>query len=266
VIVTAQEDMHTVVGEMTQQQGNDFSKIQARFANRMKLTSADVAEVIQKRLLSKNEDGVAQLSDTYHAEVNNFKTLFGFADGSQTYRNFQDRDHFIHSYRFIPYQFPLFQASIQNLSQHNAFERKHSSVGERSMLGVFQQVAVQIADRPVGQLATFDLMFEGIRTVVKANIQRAILQAEHHLDDAFAIRVLKALFLVKYVKEFKPTIRNLCVLMLQDLDADLPKLAKQVEGSLNLLEQQTYIQRNGELGIGICFQPPKAEERSAAQG
>ena len=247
VIVTAQEDMNTVVGEMTQQQGNDFSKIQARFANRMKLTSADVAEVIQKRLLAKNEAGVAQLSDTYHAEVNNFKTLFGFADGSQTYRNFQDRDHFIHSYPFIPYQFPLFQAAIQNLSQHSAFEGKHSSVGERSMLGVFQQVAVQIGDRPVGQLATFDLMFEGIRTVVKANIQRAILQAEHHLDDAFAIRVLKALFLVKYVKEFKPTIRNLCVLMLEDLDADLPKLAKRVEGALNLLEQQTYIQRNGEL-------------------
>ncbi|MBK5941350.1 BREX system P-loop protein BrxC [Halochromatium roseum] len=247
VIVTAQEDMNTVVGEMTQQQGNDFTKIQARFANRMKLTSADVAEVIQKRLLAKNDAGVAQLSDTYHAEVNNFKTLFGFADGSQTYRNFQDRDHFIHSYPFIPYQFALFQAAIQNLSQHNAFEGKHSSVGERSMLGVFQQVALQIADRPVGQLATFDLMFEGIRTVVKANIQRAILQAEHHLDDAFAIRVLKALFLVKYVKEFKPTIRNLCVLMLEDLDADLSKLTKQVEGALNLLEQQTYIQRNGEL-------------------
>ncbi|NEX15944.1 MAG: BREX system P-loop protein BrxC [Halochromatium sp.] len=246
VMVTAQEDMNNVVGEMTRQQGNDFSKIQARFANRMKLTSADVAEVIQKRLLAKNEAGVGQLSDTYHAEVNNFKTLFCFADGSQTYRNFQDRDHFIHSYPFIPYQFPLFQAAIQNLSQHSAFEGRHSSVGERSMLGVFQQVAVQIGDRPVGQLATFDLMFEGIRTVVKANIQRAILQAEHHLDDAFAIRVLKALFLVKYVKEFKPTIRNLCVLMLEDMDADLPKLAKRVEGALNLLEQQTYIQRNGE--------------------
>lgn len=247
VIVTAQEDMNTLVGEMTQQQGNDFTKIQARFANRMKLTSADVAEVIQKRLLLKNEVGVEQLSDTYHEEVNNFKTLFGFADGSQTYRNFQDRDHFIHSYPFVPYQFPLFQASIQNLSQHNAFEGKHSSVGERSMLGVFQQVAVQISERRVGQLATFDLMFEGIRTVVKANIQRAILQAEHNLDDAFATRVLKALFLVKYVKEFKPTIRNLCVLMLEDLDADLPKLTKRVEGALNLLEQQTYIQRNGEL-------------------
>ncbi len=247
IIVTAQEDMNTVVGEMGHQQSNDFSKIQARFANRMKLTSADVAEVIQKRLLMKNDEGVRLLSDIYHAEANNFKTLFDFADGSASYRNFQDRDHFIHSYPFIPYQFALFQSAIQNLSQHNAFEGKHSSVGERSMLGVFQQVAIQISAHEIGQLATFDLMFEGIRTALKSNIQRAILQAEKHLESPFAIRLLKALFLVKYVKEFKPTLRNLCVLMLDSFDQDLPQLRKKVEEALNLLEQQTYIQRNGEL-------------------
>ena len=247
VIVTAQEDMGTVVGEMGKQQGNDFSKIQARFANRMKLTSADVAEVIQKRLLMKNEEGVRLLSDIYHSQSNSFKTLFDFADGSQTYRNYQDRDHFIHSYPFIPYQFALFQSAIQNLSQHNTFEGKHSSVGERSMLGVFQQVAIQIGDHTIGQLATFDLMFEGIRTALKSNFQRAIIQAEKNLDSPFAIRLLKALFLVKYVKEFKPSLRNLCVLMLDSFNQDLPALRKQVEEALSLLEQQTYVQRNGEL-------------------
>lgn len=247
VIVTAQEDMGTVVGEMGKQQGNDFSKIQARFANRMKLTSADVAEVIQKRLLMKTEEGVRLLSDIYHAQSNNFKTLFDFADGSQTYRNYQDMDHFINSYPFIPYQFALFQSAIQNLSQHNAFEGKHSSVGERSMLGVFQQVAIQIGGHEIGQLATFDLMFEGIRTALKSNIQRAIIQAENHLEGPFAIRLLKTLFLVKYIKEFNPTIRNLCVLMLDGFNQDLPALRKQVEEALSLLEQQTYVQRNGEL-------------------
>src|SRR5690625_3069555 len=193
---------------MGKQQGNDFSKIQARFANRMKLTSADVAEVIQKRLLAKNEDGVHVLSDVYHEQSNNFKTLFDFADGSATYRNFRDRDHFIHSYPFVPYQFALFQSAIQNLSQHNAFEGKHSSVGERSMLGVFQQVAIHIGNHEVGQLATFDLMFEGIRSALKSQIQRAIIQAENHLDNPFAIRLLKALSLVIYVKGFKCTVRN----------------------------------------------------------
>ncbi len=247
IIVTAQEDMNAVVGEMNKQQGNDFSKIQARFANRMKLTSANVDEVIQKRLLLKNESGVEILTDTYHEQANNFRTMFDFADGSQTYRNFKDRDHFIHAYPFIPYQFTLFQAAIQNLSQHNAFEGKHSSVGERSMLGVFQQVAVHIAHHEIRELATFDLMFEGIRTALKAQIQRSVLVAESNLGDAFAVRLLKALFLVKYVKEFKATVRNLSILMLDNFDRNVTNLQKMVAAALDLLEQQTYIQRNGDL-------------------
>jgi hypothetical protein len=247
IIVTAQEDMNSVIGEMNQKQGNDFSKIQARFANRMKLTSADVAEVIQKRLLLKNEQGVEILSSIYHEQVNNLKTLFNFTDGSQQYKNYTDRDHFIHSYPFVPYQFVLFQSAIQNLSKHNAFEGEHSSVGERSMLGVFREVAIEISGQSVGKLATFDLMFEGIRTALKSQIQRAITLAEQNLDNTFAVRVLKALFLIKYVKEFKPTIRNLSVLMLEDFNQDQAALHRDLEEALNLLEQQTYIQRNGDL-------------------
>ena len=246
VIVTAQEDMQSVVGEVGKQQGNDFTKIQARFNNRMKLTSQDVAEVIQRRLLQKKEEYVEQLSDLYHQQENNFKTLFDFSDGAQTYRNFRDREHFIQSYPFIPYQFSLFQSAIQGLSAHNAFEGKHSSVGERSMLGVFQQVAIAIKGHKLGDLATFDLMFEGIRTALKTAIQQSILKAEKNLDNDFAIHLLKALFLVKYVKEFKPSIRNLCVLMHDSFDRDIPSLKIEVEEALNLLEKETYIQRNGD--------------------
>ena len=82
------------------------------------------------------------------------------------------------------------------------------------MLGVFQQVAIHIADYRTGQLATFDLMFEGVRTALKSQIQKAVIQAENHLDNTFAVRILKALLLIKYVKEFKATARNLYVLML----------------------------------------------------
>ncbi|MFQ5420220.1 MAG: BREX system P-loop protein BrxC, partial [Anaerolineae bacterium] len=264
VIVTAQEDMNTVVGEMGKQQSNDFTKIQDRFRTRMKLTSADVAEVIQKRLLLKNDVGVQHLSLVYDQQHNNFKTLFDFADGSQTHRNFRDREHFIGSYPFIPYQFTLFQSAIQTLSLHNAFEGKYSSVGERSMLGVFQEVAKQISDHRIGDLATFDLMFEGIRTALKSNVQKAVTVAEKNLENKFAIRTLKALLLVKYVKEFKATTRNLTVLMLPHFDADLAALKKQLEEALNLLEQQTYIQRNGDLYEYLTDEEKDVEEEIKA--
>lgn len=247
LVVTSQNDMSTLLGEMNKQQSNDFSKIMARFENKMLLTSTNVAEVIQKRLLAKTEDGAETVSDLYHAHSNNFGTLFSFADGSREYKIFRDREEFIRCYPFVPYQFDLFQSVIENLSRHNAFEGKHSSVGERSMLGVFQQVAIQIGDHKIGQVATFDLMFEGIQTALKAQTQRAVLAAERQLKNPFAVRLLKALFLVKYVKEFKPTVRNLCVLMLEGFNEDLPALKTRVEEALSLLEQQTFVQRSGEL-------------------
>ncbi|MGB7551716.1 MAG: BREX system P-loop protein BrxC, partial [Chromatiaceae bacterium] len=247
IIVTAQEDMNSVLGDLSRQQSNDFTKIQARFASRLKLTSADVAEVIQKRLLAKNPIGAELLQTTYARQVNNFKTLFDFTDGSQHYSNFRDEAHFTDCYPFVPYQFPLFQSAIRGLSLHNGFEGKANSVGERSMLGVFREVAMAIDREPVGQLATFDSLFEGIRGVLKSGIQSAINNAERHLGDPYAVRLLKALFLVKYVKEFKATPRNLGVLMLERFGEDVPVQRQRLAAALNLLEQQTYIQRHGDL-------------------
>ena len=260
IVVTAQQDMASVIGDMTQSQENDFSKIQARFANRIPLNSADVAEVIQRRLLEKTDEGIALLSDMHHVQAPNLKTLFDFTDGSLRLENFRDRDHFIKSYPFVPYQYRMFQLVIQSLSEHNAFEGKHSSVGERSMLGVFQDVAKSLAKMRVGRLATFDQMFEGIRTALKSNVQQSILTAERNLDDVFATRVLKALFLVKYVKPFKATVRNIAILLQSEFDIDQTQHRHAVEHALSLLEQQTYIQRNGE-----CFEFLTNEEKDVEQ-
>lgn len=189
------------------------------------------------------------LGNLHDREENNLKTLFDFADGSIKLKNYTDRDHFISSYPFPPYQFTLFQMAIRSLSQHNAFEGKHSSVGERSMLGVFQEVSKKLMDRPVGGLATFDLMFEGIRTALKSNVQQSIHLAERQIQDLddFAVRVLKALFLVKYVKGFKPSVRNISILLLSELDADQTTQRRKIEEALSLLERNTLIQRNGEV-------------------
>jgi len=253
VLVTSQEDMDKVIGDRTKQQGNDFSKIQARFSAKVKLTSQDVEEVINKRLLDKNDEGAAELMAIHAKEAANFKTIFDFVDGAKTYRNYVDGGRFISTYPFVTYQIPMFQAAIEGLSDHNVFEGKNSSVGERSMLGVVQQVAKRIGDEPVGYLATFDQMFAGISAALKSAAQSAILQAEKHLPDPasevtiLANRVLKALFLVKYVDNFKATPRNLTVLVYDRFGLDLKALGDSVQEALNLLETQSYVQRNGNL-------------------
>ena len=53
VVVTSQEDMDTVLGDMSKTKKQDFSKIQGRFFPPLSLSSANVDEVIQSRLLAK---------------------------------------------------------------------------------------------------------------------------------------------------------------------------------------------------------------------
>ena len=58
IVVTSQEDIDAVLGEMKQSKANDFSKIQGRFKTRLSLSSANVDEVIQSRLLAKRDEVV----------------------------------------------------------------------------------------------------------------------------------------------------------------------------------------------------------------
>lgn len=262
IIVTSQNDLTNVVGEMARvHTDTDFARIQDRFPTKMALTSSNVGEVIQQRLLAKKgEGGVSTALENLHADENaNFKTLFDFAD-SRSFKNYPDRDAFKASYPFVDYQYELFKSAIEGLSRHNAFTGKHASVGTRSMLGVFQETIVKIADQEFGSLATYDSMYEGLRNVVKSSHQSAIFIAENNLSNPLAVRILKALFLVKYLKEFKGTVRDISVLLIDRFGMDVAAHRKQVQEALNLLEEGTYVQRMGETYSFLTDEEKDVEE------
>ena len=246
IIVTAQEALDKVVGENFSKQANDFSKITARFHVRMPLTSKNSAEVIQKRLLSKKQISLTFLKKIYDRESNNFGTLFNFSENSVKFKNFKDQDDFIQSYPFIPYQYDLFRESIRGLSEHNKFEGKHTSVGERSMLGVFRDVLLSIADNEIGNLPTFDLMFTGIDSDLRSSVSTSIGVAENNIDNKLAVKILKILFLVKYYRQFKATFNNLRILLIDKFNINFIEFNKSISEALEILEKQTYIRRNNE--------------------
>ena len=247
VLVTSQEDMESVIGDMNKRQQNDFSRIQARFKIKIPLTSANVDEVIEKRLLSKKPEAKSTLSSVWVKEQANLETLLSFTELGIQFRGFRNETDFSSKYPFVSYQFDLFQQCIRALSDHNAFQGRHASVGERSMLGVFQDVMQRLGEKESGALVSYDLLFEGLRSTIRGEIQNAIILAEKQLDNEYAIRVLKALFLVKYYQPFKTTARNISVLMIENIKVDLAKHEAEVKKALALLEQQVYIQRNGEI-------------------
>ncbi|SDS36037.1 BREX system P-loop protein BrxC [Christiangramia echinicola] len=247
ILVTSQEDMEKVIGDMTKAQENDFSRIQARFKLKVPLTSANVDEVIEKRLLKKTDNAKDHLISLYKKENAHLETLLSFSEAGVQFKGYKGQEDFANKFPFVPYQFDLFQQCRRALSSHNAFQGKHSSVGERSMLGVFQQVIQQIEHGDERTLVSFDKMYSGIKNELRGEMQSSINLAEKNLDNPFAVEVLKALFLVKYFNNFKTTKRNISVLMLDDLDVDLKEHERKIEEALNKLENQSYIQRNGEI-------------------
>ena len=174
IIVTSQDGLDEIVGEMSKQQGTDFSKIMARFRTRMKLTSTNVDEVIQDRLLKKNDDGVRELGRLYTEQHNNFRTYFGFGEGTRSYSKYpgsrplhQDLPVRALPGRAVPVRHdPAFGAQRV---------RGQAPLGGRALAAGGLPARGHAAERreTVGRLATFDLLFDGIRATLKANIQTA---------------------------------------------------------------------------------------------
>lgn len=257
VLVTSQENVEDIVGEMSENSANDFSKIQARFKIKIQLTSSDAKTVIKQRLLAKKPEATPILDNMYSSYKDDFRVLFDFADGSKSYKVYSDTEDFVDTYPFVPYQFDLFITAMRGLSDYNGFTGRHHSTGARSMLGVFQEVAIRMANDLGGNtpasteeqaLATFDLMFEGLRNSLKSEVYGQITIAEGQLtDDPLAIRVLKALLLVKYCKDFKATAGNLRVLLYGSFKENTSVLEQNVKDALSKLEHQVYIRRNNNV-------------------
>lgn len=170
-----------------------------------------------------------------------------FSEAGVQFKGFKSDKDFANKFPFAPYQFDLFQQCRIALSNHNAFQGKHASVGERSMLGVFQQVIQAIEKRDENALVSFDLMFQGIRNELRGDIQQSLQLGERQLNDPFEIKVLKTLFLVKYFNSFKTTKRNISVLLIDDINVDLKAHEEKIEKALTVLENQSYVQRNGDI-------------------
>lgn len=246
IIVTSQADLETIVGHLKQSQSTEYGRITARFPIKMNLGGTSVEEVIQKRLLLKKKEHQTELLKLYHKHENGMRTLFRFVDGAKSYRDFKDSDDFINSYPFIPYQSYLLQNAFISLSEHDAFPGTFQAIGARSLLAIFQYALIGVSTHEVNRIVSFDMMYEALQPMIKPYLLFTVELAEKALTDDFALRILKTLFILKYVKDFKATIRNIRILLLEDLQTDPETLNERIKQALDLLERETYIERNGE--------------------
>ncbi|MDU7150106.1 MAG: BREX system P-loop protein BrxC [Clostridium sp.] len=242
VIVTSQEGLD----EFTKVKGNDFSKIQGRFNTRLSLSSANVDEVIKKRILRKTDGATSHLKALYEQKESIIKNLLTFTSDTAEMKLYKDGEEFAEVYPFIPYQFNLLQSAFNGVREHGA-SGKSLSKGERSLLGAYQQVAVDYMESDSNILIPFSAFYKTIETFLDSSIRSVVMNAEKNERlDKFDVEVLKLLFLVKYVKEIKANINNLATLLVDNIDVSHRDLAFKVKESLKKLMRETLVQENGE--------------------
>jgi hypothetical protein len=247
IVATGQE----ALDEMIKVRQDEFSRIMARFAIRLSLTSSSVGEVIEKRLLTKTDEANTILDGVYENNKYVLSNLYAFDTELKDLKGYSSEDEFARIFPFVPYQFTIMQKVFNEIRKHG-HAGKHQSSGERSMLNGFQESAQHIEDKNeltlVPMYAFYDTLHSFLDTSVRSVIERAERAASNNNglteDDT---NLLKLLYLVRYIDDIKSNIDNLTILMVDTIMVDMLELRKQVEESLNRLQRQNYIARNGDI-------------------
>lgn len=252
VIVTSQQDIDTI----TKVKGDDFSKIQGRFDTRLSLSSANADAVIKKRILEKNDTAAQTLRLRYGQENTIIKNLIVFNDPVEK-KLYADEDDFSVVYPFVPYQFNLLAGVLNSVRIHGA-SGKHLSEGERSMLAMFKESAVEYKEQAIGTIIPFYAFYDAMenfldhshRGVIQKAYDNGQVNPEKKEKDVFAVNVLKTLFMIKYCNDIcHANLDNITSLMISNIEEDRIALRAKVEEALKVLMRQMYIQKNGDIYI-----------------
>ncbi len=247
VVVTSQEDIDTILGNMPGARANDFSKIQGRFNTRVSLSSTNSDEVIKRRLLEKKPAPAGELTKVYEASRDVLKNQISFTSDSATMKSFDSSKDFVESYPFLPYQFDLLQKVFESIRKVGA-SGAHLAKGERSMLDSFQQALQRVQEESTGVLVPLYDFYPAIQGFLEGVVIRTIERVSENASlQPFDQQVLKALFLIRYVNLVKPNVQNIATLCVTCIDEDKLALRISIEESLARLEKQTLVQRNGDL-------------------
>lgn len=246
IIVTSQADMDAVLGELSATKANDFSKIAGRFKTRLSLSSSNTDEVIQKRLLRKSPEAEAELRALWEQKGDILRNQITFDRSGPTLKNYDGPDSFVANYPFAPYHFQLVQKVFEEIRKVGA-TGAHLAYGERSMLDAFQMAALSLKGRPLGALVPMHSFYRAVEGFLDTAVKRTIDQAsESEVLDAFDVQILRTLFMIRYVDLIKGTLDNLVTLSMEEVDTDKLALRRRLEGTLQRLEKENLVIRNGD--------------------
>lgn len=222
-----------------------YGKIMGRFETRVSLESTDPAYITQVRILNKNSEGLTELTKLYNSNKDAIHNQFDTSH--ELYSGFKNDKEFYRSYPFIPYQFKLI-SQVFDAFQQKEFVVKEVKDNERSILKITHETAKKTMDWEVGSFIPFDEFYNNMfqQNLIHKGSKAINPTLKLVENDEFAKRVVQVLFMISNLNEkdqynFKPTLDNLTLLLMKNVDENKLLLRNQIEEVLQHLIAENMI-------------------------
>ena len=265
LIVTSQQDLEKVV-DRTNFQPALVGRLNARFELKPHLISDEINKIVSERILKKHpaeEPVLLSLYQTHDGPIAQLADL----KASRHLGTVSERT-FIDCYPFLPHQIRLAQDIFEALSGFRI------SGGVRSMISVVMEALKDLADKEIGTVVSFDQVFDAVENdllsqeYLGASGVRAIHESSDRLPGTpiDPARVLKVLWLLQRITWVPRVPETLAKLLVKKLDAEIAPLRKQVETTLEELQEAGYVARDEATGEWKISQRAGTNHRTGDPG
>ena len=244
IAVTSQEKLDEVVTALDSKK-IELAKLQDRFRITVDLKQSDITQVTSERVLKKKKDAAQRLFGDFNENADRIR---GNATLERSSRNIPiDSENFSALYPYLPYQIDLCIDIVAGLRLKRGAHR-HVGGSNRTIIKQAQQMMIhertRLADRPVGDLVTLDLVYEllNMGNLLPTEVAREVDSVVSRFPDKqVAHKVIKAIALLEPVKDLPRTKQNLAVVLHPSIDAT--PLTKAVGEALDFLESAQFVRQ-----------------------
>jgi hypothetical protein len=255
LVATAQEALERVAPEIGARR-DQIGWLQDRFPIKYSLAPENIPTVVNQRLLAKDRTAAAfkelkKLYDENGGQLALATTIQNPAHDEGFFSRL-DYESFSESYPLLPYHIPVMIDIFARLRAKGRRMGQETKLAgrERAVLSVVQSILLELIERDaqVSTLATFDLLYDAIDSVLKivsADENSLITERIAQLGkvkDLEVSSVAKALFLLQQIEDWIPTtLNNISAVLYPKLGVDPSEHLEKVEKALGLLIKHRWV-------------------------
>ena len=249
IAVTAHGDIQALQAQANVQQ-EQYAKINQRFSQKIKLSNDDMSQVVEERLLHKNDGGRKLLAARFAAHMGQIADLGSLKNPQRIYPVPNER-LFPLCYPYLPWIVDVIPDVVKGVAQ--AAGRGDALTGAtRTMISVVQGAILDtpgLLQAPIGRLLNLVDLYPQLVVDVPVETKTDLNSIPNKVSDAseFTSKTAVALYLLGQAAYIPCTVENLSRALVSNLDDILAALGARIEPELARLIDAGYVKQVGEV-------------------